>query len=226
MPRRASSRKHRLVEFERPPVGEVVISAQFASPAIDFQVLAGFTVRVRDDFPGQEHHPPLPPIVETFDVLPVPLPPFQITFGQQMDVPRTWFVRAAGDMLIQLQSDRMTLNWRRTGPEAEYPGFDAIKARFSELFGVLESAIDELHRERPRVNLCEVAYVNPADRRAARRSMGIRISRWSSIGRNGDPEGRFYRIQRTRKHRRAFVYRRLTARVCPVAGCMSKHRQR
>jgi uncharacterized protein (TIGR04255 family) len=148
----------KFVDFVAPPVAEVVLSAQFAAPIVDISVLAGFTTAVRRSAPTISHQPVLPRIEETFD-RPTMTPPFQF-IAQQPGLPRTWF-SGIPNYLIQLQGDRITLNWRRSTIEEKYPGYVRVRQRFDRHLKQLAAAVARTGRELPPIDMCEVAYVNP-----------------------------------------------------------------
>jgi hypothetical protein len=98
---------------------------------------------------------------ETFDQVFTP-PSIEIHLEAPASLPRTWFASEDGVQLVQLQHDRLTLNWRELDREVSYPRYDALRARFSELLQHLVSALEDIGAT-PLVNLCEVTYVNPIE---------------------------------------------------------------
>lgn len=160
--RNSSIRRRKLVTFRRPPVAEVALTVQFSEPVVDWLVLAEFTVRTRSELPQTSQQPALPRIDETFDVVPG-LPPFQITFEPQPPLPRTWFISGDGALLVQVQADRMSLNWRRTSHDAAYPRYDDLRSRFDAHLDTLFACIAGAGRDAPSIDVCEVAYVNPVE---------------------------------------------------------------
>lgn len=94
---------------------------------------------------------------ETQDQLMVGLP--KGVAGNLFPLPRVWFVHKDRALLIQLQTDRFYLNWRRI-PGGEYPRFGQMLPLFSDYVNrwrkfVDESGIGPLH-----INKCELTYVN------------------------------------------------------------------
>jgi hypothetical protein len=55
-----------IVDFERPPVVEVVLGTQFDQPVVDLEALSEFAVAVKDAFPGRQQLDPLPTAAEPF----------------------------------------------------------------------------------------------------------------------------------------------------------------
>lgn len=194
----------KLVDFDFPPVSETAISIQFASPMVDIAVLAAFTIAVRETAPHVSHQPVLPRMEETFNA-PAPVPMFQFV-DQAAGLPRTWF---AGDdgYLVQLQPDRMTLNWRRSGDD--YPGYASVRKRFDKHLEQLQVAVLGAHRVMPPIDLCEVAYVNPIevpdDQQDAfahpdLASLINRVQQSPAVGFLGQPEDALYQARWRIKH--------------------------
>jgi uncharacterized protein (TIGR04255 family) len=69
-----------------------------------------------------------------------------------------WFLSDDENYLIQLQSDKLIVNWRAGPNAAPYPHFETVQRAFTEALDYLESIapIEEIS-----VNQCEVVYVNP-----------------------------------------------------------------
>src|SRR4051794_20214244 len=89
----SSANDHDLIGFGRPPVQEVALAVQFGSEVIDLEVFACFSEATRDQLPGREYQPRLPPMEELFD-LPRALPDFGFAFGTSFALPRAWLVSA------------------------------------------------------------------------------------------------------------------------------------
>ncbi len=141
-------------------MSEVALSVQFEEPVVDIAALAAFTTAVAEIAPALTHQPVLPRIEETFDA-PFFVPAFQI-IDQTASLPRTWFAGHDG-YLVQLQPDRLTLNWRRERPDAVYPGYAAIRERFDTHLRDLQRAVLGTGRDLPAVEICDVTYVNPVE---------------------------------------------------------------
>jgi uncharacterized protein (TIGR04255 family) len=155
----ASPQEH-IVDFERPPVAEVALSVQFAEPVTDdTTTLSKFWPTVLADFPDVEPQPPLPPLIETFEV---PAPPnisFQVLGGPQAS--RYWFLGAEGNQLIQVQPDRFGYNWRK-GPAntTAYPRYPYVRGRFESVFSMFVDTLHQLDKQ-VRPIWCELTYINP-----------------------------------------------------------------
>jgi uncharacterized protein (TIGR04255 family) len=149
------------VSFENPPVTEVALAAYFPPGTVDVQALASFSRELRSELPDQQPQPVLPPVIETFDS-PPQMPSIQIQVGGPTTFPRMWFTSPGDAQLVQIQHDRLTLNWRDLEQGLDYPRYDTLRARFLHLLERLVAALVE--SERPTlVTLCEVTYVNPIE---------------------------------------------------------------
>lgn len=158
----SSSEPTELITFSDPPVGEVVLTVQFDRELVDIDVLAGFTNAVRSELPGMQRHPVLPPMRESFDVMAGP-PPFEIRIDSSVSLPRTWFVSPDESRLIQLQPDRLSLNWRQTDTGAEYPRYTTLRQDFERYLAILQENVAARTDSELRITACEVTYVNPVD---------------------------------------------------------------
>jgi uncharacterized protein (TIGR04255 family) len=145
-----------LPEFEDPPVVEVALSAQFRIiPNLRGLALAPLYERWRDQYPRVEEQPPLPSIVEGN----VPGGPvFQLKVGAPPV--RYWFLSDDGTDLVQLQQDRLSVNWREQGSGKPYPRYPAMRRVFAERFGDLGVFVAEESLGTVQVTQLELSYVN------------------------------------------------------------------
>lgn len=153
-----------LVRFARPPVAEVALTAQFREPVIDLATVGVFAEQIRKQFPNQSQRQPAAPIEpETFDQSPTPPPPFRIQFAQEVQLPRLWFESPNHDRLVQLQPDRLSVNWRLLdGDPTEYPHYSELRKTFQAQLKRLRAIVQRSGRELE-VIACEVLYVNPIE---------------------------------------------------------------
>jgi len=144
--------------FNKPPVVETVL-------AIQFEELTGFRSvhfgsyfeMVRTRFPHAEDHPRLPPIVELFPGR-APLPSFELSSLTQPQ--RLWCRDDEQGRLIQLQPDRLALNWRRAPGSSCYPGFAETSTQFLSELSELNGLVHQVGLGSIRETVCEVTYVN------------------------------------------------------------------
>jgi uncharacterized protein (TIGR04255 family) len=145
-----------LPRFKKPPVSEVVLGVQFPSIVTPVH-LGAYYQKVKQRFPKTQTLPPILPVIETFEAVPLSTAQFAVTHGMQ---PRMWFLSEDDNFLIQLQSDRLLVNWRAGIKAAPYPHFEAVQQ-------VFVSALDELQALLAEENItiavsqCEVVYINP-----------------------------------------------------------------
>lgn len=149
------STERRLPKFRRPPLIEVVHGVQFNPLPITVAHPGLFFLRVRDQYPVAQSVPPLPPI-QNFTVPQA----FQLQFGPAVELPRAWFVSSDDAMLVQLQPDRLLLNWRRGANNAEYPHFEQVTQEFQRIYGELEIFVREQGLGQITPNHAEMAYIN------------------------------------------------------------------
>ena len=149
-----------LPRFRKPPVAEVVLGVQFPS-ILSPAHLGLYYEKVKLRFPKIQVHPPVFSVIETFGTSAIPGPQFTFTAGTTAGTQaRMWFLSEDDNFLIQLQSDRLIVNWR-TGPQGTpYPHFDAVKAVFANALDELEALLKD-EKLSLAVNQCEVVYINP-----------------------------------------------------------------
>jgi uncharacterized protein (TIGR04255 family) len=148
-------------EYELPPVIEVVLSVQF-EPLTELRTpqFGLLWSKFRSDFPRIEEHPPIAPVIETFDV-----PPRE-RFGMHLEMseipllPRMWFLNTAGTELIQVQRDRFIHNWRKTDHGQTYPRYEYIRERFKSELSVFTSFLASEGVKEFSINQIEVTYIN------------------------------------------------------------------
>ena len=149
------------VSFDNPPVAEVALTVQFEAGTVGAEALGQFAMEVRAELPKRQHQMVAPAIAETFDKA-IIAPPFEIQMESESQLPRTLFLSEDGVQLVQLQHDRLTLNWREVGAGGEYPRYVALRRRFLDLLSLLASSLEDQEHELV-VNTSEVTYVNPIE---------------------------------------------------------------
>jgi uncharacterized protein (TIGR04255 family) len=138
-----------------PPAVEVGVSVQFVDlSALTVIDLASIFERFREGFPTAVQVPPLQPITVE------PMEP-TIQFGNAMELPRMWFCSADNAYIVQLQQNRLGLNWRLIdGDAAAYPGYDAFLDKFREQLDVLLGWLSDGGRAAPLLEAGELFYMN------------------------------------------------------------------
>jgi uncharacterized protein (TIGR04255 family) len=151
-----------LPDFAQPPVDETALSLQFAP-------LAGFGIphfglywqKIRSDYPKYEIQQPIPSVQEQLATN------SRTGMGMQFGISlvaapeiRCWFLDSTGNRLLQIQNDRFVLNWRKiTGAEA-YPRYPTSRESLRMEWGRFCDFLNSEKLESPKVNQCEVTYVN------------------------------------------------------------------
>lgn len=146
--------------FEHPPVAEVALAVYFAPPLqLQSAQLGRLWDRWRDRYPVTQDQPPMPPIpIESFPATPLNMS-FQFIGG--FPGPRVWFSSKDGDRLLQVQSDRLVLNWRRTKSDDEYPHYEELRPAFVDAVANFTEFLASEGLGPVQFSQAEVTYINP-----------------------------------------------------------------
>jgi uncharacterized protein (TIGR04255 family) len=119
-------------KFSNPPLIERAISVVF-EPLNGFSLgdYGLFWLQVRDTFPVSEAVQAIEPEIEKYDGFQIAKAQIKLMPGDAL--PRAYFRNPDAGELIQLQADRFSFNWIKTGPEHVYPHSEATFDRFFEL---------------------------------------------------------------------------------------------
>lgn len=152
-----------LPEYDNPPVVEVAISLQFKPLELLRSSHYGvFWQTLREaGFRRTEDHGALGPAFEHFEATPSSRVGIRLqAFDDAPPLPRVWFLTEPQNELIQLQSDRLVVNWRQGAGSEPYPRYARIIERFRFALRELErfTEVEELGSIVP--NQCEITYVN------------------------------------------------------------------
>ncbi len=145
----------KLPDYDRPPVSEVVLGVQFLPIRLRAIDLAPLRELWDSSYPTIEEHPPLDPAIDSPELARGP----RVTFGPA-PMMRYWWISGDGRRLIQVQSDRFLVNWRRDQAEDEYPRYPAIRASFDTHFEQFRTFAEGIHGSALTLTQCEVTYVN------------------------------------------------------------------
>lgn len=145
-----------LPEFEDPPVIEVALSAQFRTlPGLRGLAVAPLRELWRDRYPRVEELPPLPSMAEG-EVTGGPV--FEFTVG--FPAVRFWFLSDDGTELVQLQHDRLSVNWRPLGSGKAYPRYPAMRQMFADRYTDLRRFAEAERLGKPQITQLELTYIN------------------------------------------------------------------
>lgn len=119
------------MDFSTPPVAEAVIAAEFPDvPELSAVRLIELQREWAEDYPELELRDALPPMA-------VVGPMFQ--FATQPSL-RIWALNQASGMLVQLQSNRIAVNWRALEGGAPYPRYESLRNEFDKRWRSLGAA--------------------------------------------------------------------------------------
>ncbi len=145
-----------LPDFERPPLTEVALGVVFEPVEIGAVGLAELSQRWRDEFPNVQEHTALPPLFQPAQ----PGPGLVVEVGHPPL--RLWMLTEAADRLVQVQRDRLVVNWRRIS-DGEYPRYHALRALLDRKVADLWSFFHERTVAIPLPAAVEATYVNTID---------------------------------------------------------------
>ena len=144
--------------YENPPVAETVFSVQFEGLPAQSVLLAQYWPRVKNAFPKIGVAQPLPTVFEP-EFLTPNFQPLTISFEQDNRV-----VLDGGSYLLQVQSNRFLLNWRKNSTTQDYPGFEINFPKFkNELERFRSFVAEEEIGDIAKFNQLELTYVNIFD---------------------------------------------------------------
>jgi uncharacterized protein (TIGR04255 family) len=135
--------------FDKPPLDEVAISCAFL-PREDLLVphIGAFWDLVRDRYPKAQH---AAPIIETgpdqWQYTPLPLP-------------RVWLINDDTGYLIQIQQDRLIVNWRERASGRPYVRFANVLLEYRRVLDLFSRHV-EAHTGRPvQATHYQLTYIN------------------------------------------------------------------
>lgn len=114
-----------VLSYRHPPLVEVVLGVTLRPlPNLDFAALADLRTRWRDEYPLVQEQPPLPPDPVANDAG----PPVTVQVGAPPT--RLWFLSRDKQRLLQVQHDRLIMNWRAGEGGNPYPRYRSLRASF------------------------------------------------------------------------------------------------
>lgn len=147
-----------LPEYEHPPVVEVALAVEFER-SVNFGALdlGRLAAAWEDIMPNAEERPLLPrmgiPTEDLLDTL------FEIE-ETASNPPRLWLQNEVGDRVVQIQHDRLVVNWRKGPLGGPYPRYAAIRGMLQDAWQRLIAACADLGRDEPEPSRCEIQYIN------------------------------------------------------------------
>jgi len=156
-----TSNPSKLPEYRKPPVAEVALSVQFQPiPGFGFPHMGLLWAEFKKELPVVQQHPPLPRTVEDFGVPVGPRITLEAGMMQGFPSPRVWFLDKAGAELVQVQNDRLVVNWRKVDDGLQYPRYNTVRARFDEAIAKFRRFLRDHDFPDMAPDQCEVTYVN------------------------------------------------------------------
>lgn len=166
-----------LVNFKHPPLIEVVIGIQFREiVGYDSRSVGMIYDCLKTDYPEYSEHPKILPSFEKFGIESGVIKSsfrFETPTGE---VPRIWMSSPDGSLLVQFQSDRLILNWKKSYPKVDYPRFEELQKLFSKIGHMLQEVVTIEH-----VNQFEVSYVNIVEEQQLKEA-GVTHDLWGLNG--------------------------------------------
>ena len=131
------------------PIVELVIGLHFNGIEFSYQDIYDFYQSIKSSYPIIQEHPPLPFLSDK----PIPsegnkVPPL---FGS-----RKFFMNQQENRLIQIQPDKILINWRKTTDLEQYPHFHNVYDEFINIIEKLKP-VEELRKN---VIQLEVTYLD------------------------------------------------------------------
>lgn len=180
-------------DFERPPVNEVVVGIQFAPLPLTFVHAGLFATKMQSVYPKQQVVPPLPAAVERFDG-PGPAPQTEFAFqlgtgpADEWGGGRVWLISPNETRLLQLQPDRLLVNWRSRPGVTEYPRYGAVRQMFADAYAALRDFTNSQQLGEPLPVQCEVSYFNHIQAPDGSFERPDRVFKWWSAASATDTE--------------------------------------
>ncbi|MGD9620706.1 MAG: TIGR04255 family protein [Mycolicibacterium sp.] len=141
-----------LPSFTLPPVIEVAVGIHFLQlPGLDTVALVRLADKWRERFPKVQEHVALPPLG---------LASFMFQVGNSVPPIRLWALTADESLLIQVQHDRLLINWRKQEGDAPYPRYDVLRSELSTIWSDFERHVEGADFGVLRPSAAEVTFFN------------------------------------------------------------------
>ncbi len=140
------------ITFAKPPINEVVLGQTFLQRNdLLIPYIGEFWARVQREYPKCSH------------AAPIVTPGSTTTFNLETNFPRVWFISDDDTRLVQLQQDRLYVNWRQTKAREEYIRFAPIKKEFDRVFAEFRAYLKARVGEDITPRRYELNYINIID---------------------------------------------------------------
>jgi uncharacterized protein (TIGR04255 family) len=143
-----------LPSYARPPVIEVAVGVHFLQlPGLNTVALVRLADLWRERYPKVQEHPALPPAAPGGQM-------FVFEVGNSSPPQRFWLLTENESMLVQIQHDRLLLNWRKVDDSDPYPRYSKLRQDFSELWSEFANYIAGGDYGALQPSLAEVTFFN------------------------------------------------------------------
>lgn len=140
-----------MLTFANPPLNEVVLGQNFlVRPDFLVPMFGEFWLSIRDQYPKCAHAAPL--------AQPGEAPVVDQTSGAWL--PRIWFISEDDSRLVQLQQDRLYVNWRQMPNGGPYKRFPGVKSEFDRIWGLFEQYLVRTTGQKLSPTRLELTYIN------------------------------------------------------------------
>jgi uncharacterized protein (TIGR04255 family) len=150
---REQPRRH-LPSFERPPVMEVVVAIE-SRPISELDPFA--LVELHKQWSGTHPVGQIVPAAPSASA-DQPVPTFE--FVQGPPPLRLWSLTEDGDSLIQVQDDRLVLNWRKARAGSEYPRYVVMRREFEQFWQTYSDFLVQRFGREVEPATAEVTFIN------------------------------------------------------------------
>jgi len=148
-----------LPDYENPPLIEVVCGVLFRPIKNLLAPHIGLLwQKFRPIYSTCREATPLGPVVEQFEG--EESRPVELAFGEVPPLPRVWFVHENDQGVIQVQRDRFLHNWRKVGPDDEYPRYHRVIGMFREHLETFDAFLRQMDFGEINPRQYEMTYVN------------------------------------------------------------------
>jgi uncharacterized protein (TIGR04255 family) len=146
--------------FASPPVVEMALGVQFRRlHGVRGITLGPLREQWRSSYPRVEEQPPLAPAIEGPAVAAFTL---QLGLGPLPAI-RHWFLTEDETELVQVQNDRLIVNWREGNPPTPYPRYPHMRELFERRLRELAGFVEEHDLGALEIIQAELNYINAVD---------------------------------------------------------------
>ena len=149
-----------LPSYSKPPVVEVAVGVHFLPvPGLNVVELVTMHGIWDEQFPKIQQQPVLPPVSG-----PGSDPILSFQFSPMAQPVRIWMLTDDDSYLVQVQNDRLILNWRKTSETGEqYPRYSTVRKVFLEVWKRFTGFVEERRLGVVQPSFVEVTFFNRID---------------------------------------------------------------